>query len=270
MAAMAPASGTPGEVILLTGATGFVGKAALLTLLRDASISRVIVIMRLKSGQSLEGRLATLLASSCFSEQLDSVHIAKVYAVRGDIETPRFGATLEDYNFLATTITAIIHCAASVDFDLPIAAAVKANVDGALNVLELAQACGSRLRRLVYCSTAYSTPPTSETIRAELAQHPPTSALHNPEACFSFITEFHGGRASADRACPGDMESKLLASSGHPNTYTFSKCLAELLVASRRGDVRLTIARPSIVGAAVRSPFPAGWIARAGWLGWHT
>src|SRR5690606_4282392 len=54
-------------------------------------------------------------------------------------------------------------------------------------------------------------------------------------------------------------EAELLAESGHPNTYTFTKCIAEHLLDERRGDVPLVIVRPSIISAAWEKPIP-GWI----------
>ncbi len=39
-----------------------------------------------------------------------------------------------------------------------------------------------------------------------------------------------------------------------PNTYTFTKCLCEKLIMGRRGNLSVTICRPSIIGAAWREP----------------
>lgn len=44
-----------------------------------------------------------------------------------------------------------------------------------------------------------------------------------------------------------------------PNTYTFTKAIAETLVTQQCKDMPCTIVRPSIVGASWREPFP-GWI----------
>ena len=44
-----------------------------------------------------------------------------------------------------------------------------------------------------------------------------------------------------------------------PNTYTFTKALAESLIVQECKDLPCTIVRPSIVGASWREPFP-GWI----------
>ena len=44
-----------------------------------------------------------------------------------------------------------------------------------------------------------------------------------------------------------------------PNTYTYTKALAEQVLEIERGKVPLTIVRPSIVAAAAKEPYP-GWI----------
>ena len=44
-----------------------------------------------------------------------------------------------------------------------------------------------------------------------------------------------------------------------PNTYTFTKALAEKLILEEHGDVPTAIVRPSIVTAALQEPIP-GWI----------
>lgn len=44
-----------------------------------------------------------------------------------------------------------------------------------------------------------------------------------------------------------------------PNTYTYTKQLAEQLLIDEGRDLPLAIVRPSIVGASWKEPFP-GWI----------
>ncbi len=44
-----------------------------------------------------------------------------------------------------------------------------------------------------------------------------------------------------------------------PNTYTYTKALAEQLLEKRCGSVPLVIVRPSIVTAAMKEPIP-GWV----------
>jgi thioester reductase-like protein len=57
-------------------------------------------------------------------------------------------------------------------------------------------------------------------------------------------------------------EHRLLAETGHPNTYTLTKCLAEHLTIGRAAGLPVTIVRPSIVSACRTHPVP-GWIDSA-------
>lgn len=45
----------------------------------------------------------------------------------------------------------------------------------------------------------------------------------------------------------------------YPNTYTFTKAMAERAIKKKRGDLRVTIVRPSIIIANYEEPFEA-WI----------
>lgn len=44
-----------------------------------------------------------------------------------------------------------------------------------------------------------------------------------------------------------------------PNTYTYTKALAEYLVQQEAGDLNVAIVRPSIVGASWKEPFPVSF-----------
>ena len=54
-----------------------------------------------------------------------------------------------------------------------------------------------------------------------------------------------------------ENESKLI--SDYPNTYAYTKSLTEKMLFKRRGNLKMVICRPSIVGAALREPCK-GWI----------
>ena len=53
------------------------------------------------------------------------------------------------------------------------------------------------------------------------------------------------------------LEKKILET--HPNTYTFTKNLAEQIVASDSKGLPVAIVRPSIIGASQEEPCP-GWL----------
>ena len=60
-----------------------------------------------------------------------------------------------------------------------------------------------------------------------------------------------------DKTSINEIEKKILKT--YPNTYTFSKNMAEQIVASKCRDLPVAIVRPSIIGASLEEPYP-GWI----------
>jgi 1-acyl-sn-glycerol-3-phosphate acyltransferase len=239
-----------GAEVLLTGATGFLGKVVLHELLRrreELGVARVHALVRRRRGVSPEARFRSeVLGSPCFS-RLPESWTEHVVPVAGDLASEAAGLAPEARDALCARTTHVIHCAASVEFHLPIAQAAAANVTSALHVLELARACPD-LRSLVDVSTAYVTPHPGDRVPVEEVLAP----LRRPAA------ETYGEILAGGYADPND-EGGLLAVTGHPNTYTLTKCLAEHLLVERRGSVPLTLVRPSIISAAHRHPFP-GWI----------
>lgn len=231
--------------VLITGGTGFLGKVLLAELLRrreELRISGIYLVIRPRKGVDPALRFAEMLPSPCFA-QLPADWPTICHVVSGNLSEPGLGLSSFDRERLAGRLTHIIHCAASVQFDMPLAEATRINVDGTLGVLEFAREC-PQLEALVNVSTAYVTPHPGDRVPIPEVLHPlPMDA----EALYAEIQ-----RGTAD-------ERAILAQTGHSNTYTFTKCLAENLVARRQNGLPLVILRPSIIGACAARPFP-GWI----------
>jgi thioester reductase-like protein len=122
--------------VLLTGATGFVGREILDRMLERR---RVYALVRAPDHNAAARRLP---------------EHARLTAVAGDIEQPGCGLDRATTECLADEVTTVMHCAASVSFDLPLAESRRINVDGTRHVVELAERC-RELERLSYISTAY-------------------------------------------------------------------------------------------------------------------
>jgi thioester reductase-like protein len=142
-----------GDVVLLTGATGFVGMAVLTRLL-ERTERRIYVLVRAGSQAEADARLDGVLGSLF---DAPGRHRGRVEAVCGDLTAPglRLGGERER---ITEGVSEIIHAAASVAFDLPLGASRAINLEGTRRVLELAEECaarGSGLDRLTYVSTAY-------------------------------------------------------------------------------------------------------------------
>jgi thioester reductase-like protein len=237
-------------VVLLTGATGFIGKVVLAELLRRREafgIERVLALVRARDPEQADARLRSeVLGSPCFAAEAPGYE-KWIEAVAGDITQPRLGLAGDAAERVRDDVTHVIHCAASVEFSLPVAEATAANVTGALHAVEVARAC-RRLAGAAVVSTAYVTPHRDP--RGGRPQRAEERLAPLP-----FDAE-----AALPRLARGDVDAaRLLAETGHPNTYTLTKCVAEHLLARRAGDLPLTLVRPSIVSASRAHPRP-GWI----------
>ncbi len=124
--------------VLLTGATGFVGKEILSRFLaRDDR--QVYALVRAADDDEAAERLPA--------------H-PRLTAVAGDIERTGLGLSDASAERLRDEVTNVLHCAASVSFDLPLEESRSVNVGGTRRMLEFARSC-ARLERFSYVSTAY-------------------------------------------------------------------------------------------------------------------
>ena len=124
--------------VLITGATGFVGGEVLSRFLESGD-RPIHALVRAQDDDAAAARLPG--------------H-PRLHAHAGDIEQPGLGLAPRSAEQLADEVSLIVHCAASVSFDLPLDESRRINVDGTARVLEFAQRCRA-LERLTYVSTAY-------------------------------------------------------------------------------------------------------------------
>ena len=124
--------------VLLTGATGFVGMELLRRFL-TAGDRQVYALVRAPDDQAAAARLPA-------HDYLT--------AVAGDIEQLGLGLSPRTADMLAEEVSTVVHCAATVSFDLPLERSRQVNVGGTSNVADLAARC-RRHERFTYVSTAY-------------------------------------------------------------------------------------------------------------------
>lgn len=193
--------------ILVTGATGLVGRALLCEILQN-SAATVTALVRAEDEAHAARRCGEMLAE-LFGPDGARALAARVTAMPGDLEKPLLGLDRPRWQWLAENVTHICHSAASVRFDLPLADARRVNVEGTRSVLELARAAQSqgRLERFGYVSTA-------------------------------FVAGRHRRTFGEDELDVGQR---------FRNTYERSKFEAEQILRSAMADVPITVVRPSIV-----------------------
>jgi nucleoside-diphosphate-sugar epimerase len=123
------------ESLLLTGATGLVGRK-IIPLLKQNRPDRLLVALVRNPEQCLE------------------LNLLGVDTVIGDLTRPRLGLSAVEYEFLQTNLTEILHVAANVRFDLSLEESRAVNVDGVSEILRLAKSSPG-LRKFGHVSTAF-------------------------------------------------------------------------------------------------------------------
>ncbi|XP_024228369.1 putative fatty acyl-CoA reductase CG5065 [Bombus impatiens] len=245
-----------GSGILVTGATGFLGVALLEKLMRVCPrIAAIFILIRPKTNETIEQRFKKLIDDSIYGN-IKAKHpsvLSKVYPVKGDVSLPDLGLSREDRNLLLEKVNIVFHSAATVRFNEPLDVAVRLNepLDVAVNVNTKGTArvieLWSELKHpisFVHVSTAFSNANLHE-----IEEKVYTTSL-KPSDVIDICDKF-------DKTSISVMEKRILKT--YSNTYTFSKNLAEQIVASKYKDLPVAIVRPSIVGASLEEPCP-GWI----------
>jgi long-chain acyl-CoA synthetase len=143
----------PPEVVLITGATGFLGAEVLTRLLDRTGGSLVALVL------ARDERAARHLAVRAWWDRPGLIGAIgdRIRLVAGDVAEPRLGLTDDDWRALVTSVTHIVHLAADLRLDAGEEEEARTNVGGVTNIIELARAARDHhgLARLAHVSTAY-------------------------------------------------------------------------------------------------------------------
>ncbi|XP_054164907.1 putative fatty acyl-CoA reductase CG5065 isoform X2 [Oppia nitens] len=235
-----------GRSVFITGATGFMGKVLVEKLLRSCSeVKNIYVLLRTKKGLNARSRLDELLNAKIFEKIRDENPKAlnKIIAIQGDITLNGLGISESDLDLLTNDVSIVFHSAATVKFDEPLKTSVEFNVIGTRRLVEICHKM-PKLVALIHVSTAYANCNRSEI--DELLYSPPVS----PQKIVDAVDWMDDDSINA-------LTPKLLGD--RPNTYTYTKALAESLLVDECGSLPVAIVRPSIVTASWREPL-RGWV----------
>lgn len=232
--------------MFITGSTGFLGKVLVEKLLRScAGIERVYILIRPKYGRDVKQRVQQLSNSKVF-DRLKAEHpdaLDKLIGVSGDVTLPELGLSTADAKTLADEVSVVFHSAATVKFDEELKTAIEMNVMGTRRLLDLCRRM-TKLVAFVHVSTAFCNCNEKDLEETVVPLSP------SPTQILDALQWMSDGLIQA-------VAPELLK--GRPNTYTYTKALAENVLNDECGDLPVAIVRPSIVVASWKEPYP-GWV----------
>jgi HAD superfamily hydrolase (TIGR01490 family) len=234
------------------------------------------------------------LRASIGAEAFDELTERRVRVLAGDVGHDGLGLD-DDGLAVLTTVDTVIHSAATVAFDSPLDGAVEVNLLGPSRIAETLRAVGSKAH-LVAVSTCYvagnrrgrapELPLTEQQFtqhvdwRREVAAARRTRAdVEADSRTPKMLQRFHKdarrelGAAGmpllasrAEKARESWVDEQMVdagraraQSLGWPDAYAYTKALGEQALLENRGDIPVTIVRPSIIESALAEPRP-GWI----------
>nr|CAD7427540.1 unnamed protein product [Timema monikensis] len=243
-----------GQTLFITGASGFMGKVLLEKILYACpGIVKIYILVRPKRGKSPQTRLEEMSKLPLFHRvRKERPHaFEKVVLVNGDVTMENLGLSSKDRTLLENEVTVVFHSAATLRLEAILKDAVEMNLNGTWRMLQLCKKM-SRLKVLVHLSTAFCHCDYEE---LEERMYPCSVDPHDVMRCCQWM----------DPALLESITPSLI--SPHPNTYTFSKRLAEILVANEHPNLPVcgmcsdstNVSAVCAVTPAWREPLP-GWV----------
>jgi fatty acyl-CoA reductase len=240
------------QIFFITGSTGFLGKVLLIKILTECKSlqeNSIIVLVRGKKELSAADRFEKDLfqESHIFKQFLQTRPDVKKYfkVVDGDVAKSKLGLTPTDYDYVSKHATCILHMAATTSFTENLRLAFDINVLGTQRVVALAKSC-KNVKSMIYVSTCYTNAPRhGSEVRDKV--YP---INFDPYEILKQVTAMTP--EEADKAT-----SHIIGN--HPNTYTFSKMIAEHIVLEEKDNLSVAVIRPAIIGASYKFPVP-GWV----------
>ncbi|XP_051174830.1 fatty acyl-CoA reductase wat-like [Leptopilina boulardi] len=239
------------QSIFITGGTGFLGKILIEKLLRSCPNIKVIyILIRPKKGKQITDRIKEMTSSLMFESlrEIDPNFDKKIIPMPGDIIEPNFGLSSADLELIKKEVSIIFHAAATTRFDEPLKIALKINVDSVKTMIDICKEC-KNLKSFVYVSTAFSNC---------IYQHVEEKAYPGPLS-HEKLSELVGVMDQLNMSKKEEIRFTKLVIGKFPNTYCFTKSIAEELISKNTKDLPVCIYRFSIALAALKEPLE-GWL----------
>ncbi|XP_053945534.1 fatty acyl-CoA reductase wat-like [Anastrepha ludens] len=233
--------------VFITGGSGLLGRVLIENLLRKTEVKCIYMLIRDKHGRTAYERIKEILVGPLFAKlsQLKPSAFTLITPVHGDCAQPQLGISREDRKMLTENVDVVIHCAATVRFNEPLYNALLVNVGATRDLLKMAKDM-PQLKAFIHISTAFANcvlPHIEEKFYPQLLGIDASKTLDLAELLGPELTN--------------DLTTKLVRK--FPNTYTFTKSLAEELIRKEAKTLPICILRPSIITPTYAEPI-RGWM----------
>lgn len=219
--------------------------------IHSCNVKRLYILLRAKNEIPDQQRIADIYSTALFEglRQIDGAYMQRISIISGDMSSPNLGICAADLALLNVSVDLVIHAAANVRFDCPLAEIVLVNVRGTREILRLAMGF-QRLRAFVYVSTAFShSHRLNHRMEERFYRSPmdPDEIIRLAEWC----ERQQKLNDSPDTAVTKGEDQRLVLLTEKlirpwPNTYSFSKAITEELVRRSLPVLPIVIVRPSI------------------------
>ncbi|XP_062549903.1 fatty acyl-CoA reductase wat-like [Armigeres subalbatus] len=233
------------KVVFLTGGTGFLGKLYIEKLIR-CGVSEILLLSRSKKGKTSMERLTTILSSepvfTRYQEDPDLYH-QKLKIIDGDVSKHQLAISNDDLSYIINNANIFLHAAADVRFDESLKESVETNIRGTSEILKIAEQAKT-IEVFIYVSTAFSQ------CNRDSIEEKFYPAKFDPYKLIELVEK------EEDEVSFEVMGKKIIEQ--WPNTYAFTKSLAEEVVRRYTDKIPIAVIRPSIVTTTHSDPIP-GW-----------
>nr|CAD7567654.1 unnamed protein product [Timema californicum] len=277
-----------GRSLFITGATGFLGKLLVEKLIRSCpGVGQIYLLTRSKQGQDVAGRVTSLLKDPAFKRMPEMGH-QKVVGIAGDLYQRGLGISPQDRERLCRDVSVVFHVAASVKFDEDLKFILQTNVGSTQAIIDLCKDMSNLEVCYIMVTLVYSPIYIGRALILQVDWHAMLAIVDvacDEADCFLFQSFTYVSTAYSNYPRkevhekvysppmdPHKIQREVAAMSKEelarkeksiiknwPNTYAFSKILAENVVLENSKIIPSCILRPAVVTSSVEEPVP-GWI----------
>ncbi|KAK5650769.1 hypothetical protein RI129_001798 [Pyrocoelia pectoralis] len=231
--------------VLITGGTGFLGKVLIQKLVRECEdIGSIYLLIRPKREKTIDERCKAIFDDIIFDEMKRKVpnFLTKIVPIEGDTSQIALGIEKVQRDRIINQVNIVFHSAACMSMDAKLKDAVATNVRGLGYLIDLCQEM-INLKAMLFVSTAYSN--CTHPVIEERFYEVPIPA----ETLIKFMEDVNDSTLDAiTQGLVGEW----------PNTYCFTKAIAETLLNKRAKCLPAAVFRPTIVMPVYDEPLP-GW-----------